>query len=93
MERLREVLGSALAGSLGKGASDEDRLAAAWPVACGMALAGRTRVAGVEAGVLRVAVADAAWLAQMQSLRPRLVREVGRIAGVPLADILFFVET
>ncbi len=92
MQRMRDILGSSLAKSLGPSASIEDRLAAAWPVACGTAIASRTRVAGFEKGVLRVGVAGPAWLAQMQTLRPRLAREVGRIAEVALADILFFVE-
>ncbi len=92
MERMRDILGSALARSLGPSASPEDRLAAAWPVACGAAIASRTRVAAFENGVLQVGVSGPAWLVQMQTLRQRLIREVGRIAGVALTDILFFVE-
>lgn len=88
MERMRDVLRSELAVSLGS-SSDEDRVAAAWPVACGAAIAGHTRVEGLDAGVLRIAVDGGAWLAQMESIRPRLLAEVGRIAGVALADILF----
>ena len=90
MERMRDVLRSSLAASLAS-ASAEDRVAAAWPVVCGAAVAGRARVVGYDAGVLRVQVAGAAWLAQMQSMRPRLLRELTRIAGAPLTDILFLV--
>ena len=66
-------------------------MAAAWPVVCGAAIAERARVVGYEAGVLRVQVAGPAWLAQMQSMRPRLLRELTRTAGAPLTDILFLV--
>lgn len=88
MERMRDVLRHQLADSLGS-SSEEDRVAAAWPVACGAAIAGHTRIHRLDGGVLHVGVDGAAWLAQMESIRPRLVAEVGRIAGVRLTDILF----
>jgi hypothetical protein len=89
MEAMRELL----RGSLGRSLSamrDEDRLAAAWTVACGSAMAERGVVIGYDAaGVVRVEVADAVWMRQMVSLRGTLAREMARIAGLPIAGIEF----
>jgi hypothetical protein len=88
MEAMRDVLRSSLGRSL-RGIGDEDRLAAAWTVACGKAMAGHGTVTAYEAGVVRVDVADAVWLRQMNSLRSVLEREVARISGLPVAKIDF----
>jgi predicted nucleic acid-binding Zn ribbon protein len=81
-----------LKGSLGRSLSalrDEDRLAAAWPVACGKAMAGHGVVVGYEGGVVRVEVEDAAWLQQLMSMRRQLAGEMARIAGVRVSEIHF----
>ncbi len=83
MEAMREVLRDSLGRSL-RTMRDEDRLAAAWTVACGRAMAEHGAVVGYEAGVVRVEVADAVWLQQMISLRSVLEREIARIAGLRL---------
>lgn len=88
MEGMRELLRSSLARSLAE-ARDEDRLAAAWTVACGRALAERGTVAEYAAGILRIEVADTVWLRQMESLRGTLEREIGRISGVRVERIEF----
>jgi hypothetical protein len=88
MEAMRDVLRGNLARSL-RGIGDEDRLAAAWTVACGRAMADHGTVAGYDAGVVRVEVADAVWLRQMVSLQRVLEREVARIAGLPVGRIEF----
>jgi len=67
----------------------EDRIAAAWPVACGQRLAERTRIMGFADGVLSVEVTDSAWLQQMRSLSEKLKAELRSIAGVGVTDILF----
>ena len=88
MEAMRELL----RGSLGRSLSDlrdEDRLAAAWTVACGRAMAERGVVVGYEDGVVRVEVADAVWMRQMTSLRGVLEREMAKIAGLPVSGIHF----
>ena len=56
MEGMRDLLKNTLGQSL-NALGDEDRLAAAWPVACGKAMAERGRVVGYEDGV----VAGARW--------------------------------
>jgi len=50
----------------------------AWPVVCGSAVAERTRALSFEGGVLRVAVADAGWRAELQALAPRYLAMLNR---------------
>ncbi len=88
MEAMRELLRGSLRSSLG-GMREEDRLAAAWTVACGHAMAEHGAVVGYEAGVVRVEVAGAVWMRQMISLGGVLERELARISGVPVAAIHF----
>jgi|SRR5580693_1691593 hypothetical protein len=88
MEAMREVLRASLGRSL-RTMRDEDRLAAAWTVACGRAMAEHGVVVGYEAEVVRVEVADAVWLQQMISLRSVLEGEMARIAGLRVARIEF----
>jgi predicted nucleic acid-binding Zn ribbon protein len=66
---------------------EEDRLAAAWTVACGHAMAEHGVVVGFEAGVVRVEVAGAVWMRQMISLGGVLERELARISGLPVSAI------
>jgi hypothetical protein len=88
MEAMRELMRGSLARSL-RALRDEDRLASAWTVACGRAMAERGAVVGYEGGVVRVEVADALWMGQMISLRGELAREMARIAGLPVSGIHF----
>jgi trehalose-6-phosphatase len=88
MEAIRSLLRENLKRTLG-GIREEDRLAAAWTVACGRAMAEHGSVVGYEAGVVRVAVTDAVWIEQMKTLRTTLERELARIAGVPVTAIHF----
>lgn len=88
MEAMRDVLRGTLGRSL-RGVGDEDRLAAAWTVACGVAMADRGRVIGFNAGVVVIEVADPTWLRQMVSLRGTLERELARIAGLKIKGIRF----
>jgi hypothetical protein len=88
MDGMRDVLRGSLRRSLGA-MRDEDRLAAAWTVACGAAMAERGVVTGYDAGAVTVEVTDAMWMQQMVSLRRVLGREMARIAGLPVAEIHF----
>ncbi len=81
-----------LRGSLGRSLhamGEVDRLAAAWPVACGRAMAQHGEVAGFFEGTVTVSVSDPAWLSQMMSMRSLLQNEVGRIARVKVSAIHF----
>jgi hypothetical protein len=91
MEGMRDILRSSLARSL-RTMREEDRLSAAWPVACGRVLAERGSVAGFAEGVVRIEVADGIWMRQMMSLRGQLESELTRIAGVRVAEIHFEVK-
>jgi predicted nucleic acid-binding Zn ribbon protein len=85
---MRDLLKASLRESL-SALPAEDRLAAAWPVACGKAMAGRGTVMGYADGVVRVQVEDGAWLRQLTSMHGQLAREMARIAGVPVSEIHF----
>ncbi len=89
MQGMRDVLRGALGRSL-RELPDEDRLAAAWPVACGSALAGHAQVLYLDAeGVLHVRVVGAQWMQQFLSMRTALANDLGRVAGVRLNGIHF----
>jgi len=91
MEGMRELLRKSLARSL-EGMREEDRVAAAWPVACGTAMAGHGLISGYADGVVWIQVEDEAWLRQMMSMRRQLTAELGRIAGVAVREIHFEVN-
>ena len=88
MEGMRGLLRGSLGRSL-KGMRVEDRLAAAWPVACGSAMAAHGEVVGYVDGVVSVVVSDKAWMQQMQSMSGVLERELAKIAGVAVSGIHF----
>lgn len=89
MESMRDLLRGSLGRSL-RTMEPLDRLRAAWPVACGAALARKGVISGFEGGVLRVEVADSAWMEQMMGMRSVLQSELGRIAEVKLGGIHFY---
>jgi hypothetical protein len=88
LEGMRDLLKGSLGRSLGA-LRDEDKLAAAWPVACGKAMSERGTVVGYADGVVRIRVDDVVWLRQLMSMRGQLVGEVARIAGVRVSEIHF----
>jgi predicted nucleic acid-binding Zn ribbon protein len=91
VEGMRTLLRGALSNSL-SAMQEVDRLAAAWPVACGAVMAERGEIAGYADGVVRVVVADAAWMQQMRSMSGVLERELAKIAGVAVTGIHFEVR-
>ena len=68
-----------VAGSLRK-APKADVALLAWPMACGSAVAARTRALEFSAGVLKVEVPDAAWRAELQHLAPKYVAILNKYA-------------
>ena len=88
MESMRDVLRHSLGRSL-EAMEPLDRLAAAWPVACGRALAARGTLLSFADGVLRVRVDDDLWLKQLFSMRHMLESELSRIAAVKVTGIHF----
>ncbi len=88
LQGMRELIGASISQSL-KSLQDEDRLAAAWPVACGKAMAERAVVLGYEEGILRMEATDDLWLRQLTAMRGQLAGEISRIAGVKVREIHF----
>jgi hypothetical protein len=89
MQAMRDVLRGTLGRSL-RALSDEDRLVAAWAVACGPALAERAEVMGLdEDRVLHVRVLQPGWRDQFAQMRAMLTEELRKIAGVRLQTIHF----
>ncbi|MGP8259646.1 MAG: DciA family protein [Acidobacteriaceae bacterium] len=88
MEAMRDLLRGSLKSTLG-GIREQDRLAAAWTVACGRAMAEHGTVVDYAQGIVRVEVADAMWMRQMIALGGVLKRELARISGLPVAAIHF----
>ena len=66
-----------------------DRLASAWPVACGAAMAAHGRVAAYHEGSVYIEVFDDEWIPQMLSMRGQIGGELGRIAGVRVSGVHF----
>lgn len=91
MQGMRDVLRGSLGRSL-KAMRPEDRLASAWPVACGRTMAERGSVVGYDDGVVLIEVTDAAWLRQMMSMQGQLAGELARIAGTKVSRIHFRVK-
>jgi hypothetical protein len=64
----------------------------AWPLACGSAVAERTRALEFSKGVLRVEVADAGWKRELQVLAPQYLAVINRYVGDPVSRIEFSVS-
>jgi hypothetical protein len=88
LEGMRDLLKLSLGRTLG-GLGDEDRLAAAWTLACGKAMAERGTVVGYADGIVWVRVENGVWLRQLMSMRGQLAEAMSRIAGVRVSDIHF----
>ena len=88
MQGMRDLLRGTLARSL-RPLPPLDRLAAAWPVACGSTLAAHGEVAGYENGLVRVAVASAEWMQPLSHMKLVLTSDLARISGVPVTAIHF----
>ena len=88
MQGMRELLRSSLGKSL-SGLTPVDRLAAAWPVACGRLMAEHGVVTEYAEGVVTIEVGDDSWLQQMLQLRGQLTGDLRRIAAVELREIHF----
>lgn len=63
----------------------------AWPLACGSAVAERTRALNFAEGVLRVEVADLGWKSELQALAPRYLAILNRYTREPVKRVEFVV--
>ncbi len=64
----------------------------AWPLACGSAVAERTRALDFAKGTLRVEVADAGWRRELQALAPRYLAAINRYVSEPVQWIEFVIR-
>jgi predicted nucleic acid-binding Zn ribbon protein len=88
MENMRQMLRGSLGRSL-ENLPAFERLSAAWPVACGAALARKATPLSLSDGYLEVEVENAAWMEQLRAMQAVLEQEMARIADVKLAGIHF----
>jgi predicted nucleic acid-binding Zn ribbon protein len=88
MESMRQMLRGSLGRSLQTLPAFE-RLSAAWPVACGAALARKALLLSFEDGILNVEVNDPAWMEQLRAMQSVLEHDLARIADVKLGGIHF----
>lgn len=65
----------------------------AWPLACGTAVAERTRVLDYSEGVLRVEVPDVGWKSELQALAPQYVAAINRFIAETVRRIEFVAAT
>ena len=78
MQGMRDLIRGSLSRSL-RDLTPADRLAAAWPVACGSALASRGEIT----------VDSAEWMQPFLSMRAALANDLARISGVKVSEIHF----
>jgi len=64
----------------------------AWSLACGSAVAERTRVLDFVGGVLRVEVPDFGWRTELQALAPQYLAIINRYTGSRVKGIRFVVR-
>ncbi len=91
MERAGTRLETIVAKALHLAPAQESPLLA-WPVACGSAVAERTRPIAFFDGILRVEVSDAGWRHELTSLAPRYVAAINRYSAVQVRRIEFVVK-
>jgi hypothetical protein len=63
----------------------------AWPLACGSAVAARTRAMDFSQGVLRIEVRDAGWRKELQALAPRYLASIQRYVSERVMRLEFVV--
>jgi Dna[CI] antecedent, DciA len=64
----------------------------AWPLACGSAVAERTRALEFSKGVLHVEVADPGWKKELQALAPRYLATINRYVTEAVNRIEFVIK-
>lgn len=92
LNRASAVLESVVCKSLQR-APAQQSAPLAWPVACGSAVADRTRVLGFADGILRVEVADKGWQRELMVLAPRYLAVINRYSAGSVRRIEFVVKT
>jgi malonyl CoA-acyl carrier protein transacylase len=91
LDRVSQGLESVIAKALHRAPAEQSALLA-WPIACGSAVAKRTRALGFSDGILRVEVADAGWRRELVSLAPRYVALINKYSATSVKRIEFVVK-
>jgi hypothetical protein len=91
LERPSAGLERIVADALHRAPADESPLLA-WPVACGSAVAERTRALSFANGILSVEVSDPGWQRELKSLAPRYVATINRYSAITVQRIEFVVK-
>lgn len=91
MNRASDGLETIVAKSLHRAPASQSALLA-WPVACGSAVADRTRALSFSNGILQVEVADAGWRRELVHLAPRYVALINKYSATPVKRIEFVVK-
>lgn len=90
MEQVGAGLEKIIAGSLRLSPAGQGPLLA-WPVACGQAVAARTRAVTFAEGVLRVEVPDPGWRTELQVLAPQYLAVINRYVAESVRRIEFVI--
>jgi hypothetical protein len=80
-----------IAKALHRAPADESALLA-WTVACGSAVAERTRALSFSDGILQIEVADREWRRELASLAPRYLALINKYSATPVKRIEFVVK-
>jgi hypothetical protein len=64
----------------------------AWPVACGSAVAERTRAVSFADGILQIEVSDAGWRRELTNLAPRYLAAINKYSSATVKRIEFMVK-
>ncbi len=91
MNRASSGVETVIAKALHRAPANQSALLA-WPIACGSAVADRTRTLSFSDGVLRVEVADEGWRRELASLAPRYVALINKYSATSVKRIEFVVK-
>ena len=91
MEPAASRLESVVSKALHRAPAPESALLA-WPVACGSAVAARTRALAFADGILRVEVADPGWQRELMALAPRYLAAINKYSAAAVERIEFVVK-
>jgi hypothetical protein len=91
LNRAAADLETIVAKALHRAPPDESPLLA-WPIACGSAVADRTRALSFSDGILQVEVADAGWRRELANLAPRYVALINKFSATSVKRIEFVVK-
>jgi len=91
LNRVSAGLETVIAKALHHAPASESALLA-WPVACGSAVADRTRALSFSDGILQVEVADGEWRRELSSLAPRYLAVINKYSATSVKRIEFVVK-